>query len=38
MPSLLKMILDQTTGAPQDPAEMRQIDEGLEADYRTSMY
>lgn len=38
MPSLLKMILDQTTGAPQDPAEMRKIDEGLEADYRTSMY
>jgi uncharacterized protein len=38
MPSLLKMILDQTTGAPQDPAEMRRIDEGLEAAYRTSMY
>jgi uncharacterized protein len=38
MPSLLKMILDQTTGAPQDPAEMQKIDEGLEADYRTSMY
>lgn len=38
MPSLLKMILDQTTGAPQDPAEMRKIDDGLEADYRTSMY
>ena len=38
MPSLLKMILDQTTGAPQDPVEMRKIDEGLEADYRSSMY
>lgn len=38
MPSLLKMILDQTTGAPTDPAEMQKIDEGLEADYRTSMY
>lgn len=38
MPSLLKMILDQTTGAPQDAAEMRRIDEGLEADYRASMY
>lgn len=38
MPSLLKMILDQTTGAPQDPVEMQKIDEGLEADYRTSMY
>jgi uncharacterized protein len=38
MPSLLKMILDQTTGAPQDADEMRKIDEGLEADYRASMY
>lgn len=38
MPSLLKMILDQTSGAPTDPAEMQKIDEGLEADYRTSMY
>lgn len=38
MPSLLKMILDQTTGAPQDPADMQKIDEGLEADYRASMY
>ena len=38
MPSLLQMILDQTTGAPQDPVEMRKIDEGLEADYRSSMY
>lgn len=38
MPTLLKMILDQTTGAPQDPAEMQKIDDGLEADYRSSMY
>ncbi|MBL9050203.1 MAG: pyridoxamine 5'-phosphate oxidase family protein [Tabrizicola sp.] len=38
MPSLVKMILDQTTGAPQDPAEMQRIDEGLEDDYRRSMY
>jgi hypothetical protein len=38
MPSLLNMILDQTTGAPQDPVEMRKIDEGLEEDYRKSMY
>jgi uncharacterized protein len=38
MPSLLKMILDQTTGAPQDPTEMKKIDDGLEADYRSSMY
>jgi uncharacterized protein len=38
MPTLAKMILDQTTGAPGDPAEMQKIDEGLEADYRASMY
>jgi uncharacterized protein len=38
MPTLLKMILDQTTGAPQDPVEMRKIDDGLEDDYRQSMY
>ncbi len=38
MPTLLKMILDQTTGAPSDPAEMHRIDEGLEADYKSSMY
>jgi PPOX class probable FMN-dependent enzyme len=38
MPTLLKMILDQTTGAPQDPVEMQRIDDGLEAGYRTSMY
>ena len=38
MPTLLKMILDQTTGATNDPAEMRRIDEGLEADYKASMY
>ena len=38
MPSLLKIILDQTTGAPEDPAEMKKIDEGLEQDYQNSMY
>lgn len=38
MPSLINMILDQTTGAPDDPAEMRKLDEGLEADYKNSMY
>lgn len=38
MPSLMQMILDQTTGAPQDPAEQQRIDDSLEADYRTSMY
>lgn len=38
MPSLIKMILDQTTGAPSDADEMRKLDEGLEADYKSSMY
>ncbi|WP_435257409.1 pyridoxamine 5'-phosphate oxidase family protein [Thioclava sp. FR2] len=38
MPSLLKMILDQTTGAPEDTQEMARIEEGLEEAYRTSMY
>lgn len=38
MPSLARMILDQTTGAPEDPVEMRRIDDGLEEDYRKSMY
>ncbi len=38
MPSLLGMILDQTSGAPKDPDEMRRIDEGLEEAYRQSMY
>jgi len=37
MPSLIKMILDDTTGAPGDE-EMRKIDDGLEADYRQTMY
>jgi uncharacterized protein len=37
MPSLIKMILDQTTGAP-GPDEMQRRDEGLEEDYRKSMY
>lgn len=38
MPSLLKIIFDQTTGAPDDPEEMRKIDAGLEEDYRKTMY
>lgn len=37
MPSLLKIIFDETTGAPDDD-EMRRIDEGLEEDYKNSMY
>jgi len=38
MPSLAKIILDQTTGAPSDADQMRRIDDDLEADYRKSLY
>ena len=38
MPSLMQIILDQTTGAPDDATEMRKLDEGLEADYMKSLY
>ncbi len=37
MPSLIKIILDETTGAPGE-AEMREIDAGLEEDYKRTMY
>lgn len=37
MPSLIKMILDETTGAPGDEA-MRKIDDDLEDDYRRTLY
>jgi hypothetical protein len=38
MPSLRKMIFDQTSGAPEDPEEMKRIDEELEETYRRTMY
>ncbi len=38
MPSLVKMILDQTTGAPADPAAQARMDADLEVEYRNSMY
>jgi uncharacterized protein len=38
MPSLMKILLDQTTGAPSSDDEMRQIDDGLEVEYKKSMY
>lgn len=38
MPSLSKIVLDQTTGAPTDAGEMRKLDEELEEGYRKSMY
>jgi uncharacterized protein len=37
MPSLPKIILDQTTGAPDDEA-MKKIDADLEAEYQKTMY
>lgn len=37
MPSLIKMILDETMGAPGEE-EMRKIDAGLEEDYKKTMY
>jgi uncharacterized protein len=38
MPSLSKIILDQTTGAPSDDEAMRKIDEDLEEEYKQTLY
>jgi PPOX class probable FMN-dependent enzyme len=38
MPSLVKIILDETTGAPSDEEEMRKIDEDLEVEYQRTLY
>jgi uncharacterized protein len=38
MPSLSKIILDQTAGAPSDEAEMCRIDEDLEDEYKRTLY
>jgi len=38
MPSLVKMVLDQTTGAPEDADEMKRMDDDLEEDYKNTMY
>ena len=38
MPSLIKIILDQTTGAPSDENEMRKLDDELEEDYKKTLY
>lgn len=38
MPSLINIILDQTTGAPADAAEMRRLDDDLEDEYRKTLY
>ena len=33
-----KIILDQTTGAPEDEAAQRKLDEDLEVEYRKTLY
>ncbi|WP_208250457.1 pyridoxamine 5'-phosphate oxidase family protein [Rhizobium sp. T1470] len=38
MPSLVKIILDETTGAPSDEDEMRKIDDDLEVEYERTLY
>lgn len=38
MPSLSKILLDQTTGAPSDDEAMRKIDDNLEEDYKKTLY
>jgi PPOX class probable FMN-dependent enzyme len=38
MPSLSKIILDQTTGAPSDDDEMCKIDDELEEEYKQTLY
>jgi PPOX class probable FMN-dependent enzyme len=37
MPSLIKFILDETTGSPSEQ-EMRKIDDGLEEEYKRTLY
>jgi len=38
VPSLMKIILDQTTGAPDDSTKLVQLDSDLEEEYRQTMY
>ena len=38
VPSLMKIILDQTTGAPSDPEQIKNLDAGLEMEYQQTMY
>ncbi|KPF46909.1 pyridoxamine 5'-phosphate oxidase family protein [Rhizobium sp. AAP43] len=38
MPSLMKFILDETSGAPNDANEMRKLDDDLEQAYQRTMY
>lgn len=38
MPSLVRIVLDETTGAPTDKSEMQKLDDDLEADYKRTLY
>lgn len=38
MPSLMRILLDQTTGAPQDETQLREMDAQLEKSYKSTMY
>lgn len=38
MPSLVKIILDETTGAPSDADTLKRLDDELEEEYRCSLY
>lgn len=38
MPSLSQIILDQTTGAPDNPVDMQRIDDDLEIEYGQTLY
>ncbi len=38
MPSLMNIMLDQSTGAPDDTAEMEKLDAALEEGYKRSLY
>ena len=38
MPSLMNILLDQTTSAPSDENEMRKFDDDLEVEYKNTMY
>lgn len=38
MPSLIKIILDQTAAAPSDSDELRKLDDDLEEEYKATLY
>ncbi len=38
MPSLMKILLDQTTGAPDSEDALKSLEDGLEAEYRATLY